>query len=72
MGCSVLCSMKKAVLRLVEVFVEKCEDDNLLATQFVPALMEPVLGDYAASVPDARCGARTACCSTRRQAWLHC
>jgi len=48
------CSVKKAVLRLVEVFVEKCEDDALLVTKFVPALMEPVLGDYAASVPDAR------------------
>jgi hypothetical protein len=48
------CSVKKAVLRLVEVFVEKCEDDVLLVTKFVPALMEPVLGDYAASVPDAR------------------
>jgi hypothetical protein len=47
-------SVKKAVLRLVEVFVEKCEDDALLITQFVPALIEPVLGDYAASVPDAR------------------
>lgn len=47
-------SVKKAVLRLVEVFVEKCEDDALLVGKFVPALMEPVLGDYAASVPDAR------------------
>ncbi len=46
--------MKKAVLRLIEVFVEKCEDDALLATKFVPALSEPVLADYAASVPDAR------------------
>lgn len=49
-------NVKKSVLRLVEVFVEKCEDDALLVTKFVPALMEPVLGDYAASVPDARCG----------------
>lgn len=47
-------SVKKAVLRLVEVFVEKCEDDALLVTKFVPALMEPVLADYASSVPDAR------------------
>jgi exportin-1 len=46
--------VKKAVLRLVEVFIEKCEDDTLLITKFVPALMEPVLGDYAGSVPDAR------------------
>lgn len=47
-------SVKKAVLRLVEVFVDKCDDGPLLATKFVPALMEPVLGDYGASVPDAR------------------
>jgi exportin-1 len=49
-------SAKRGVLRLVEVFVDKCEDDALLAGKFVPALMEPVLGDYAAAVPDARCG----------------
>lgn len=49
-------NVKKSVLRLVEVFVEKCEDDALLVQKFVPALMEPVLGDYAASVPDARWG----------------
>eukprot|EP00882_Tetradesmus_deserticola_P001199 GHRQ01001297.1.p1 GENE.GHRQ01001297.1~~GHRQ01001297.1.p1 ORF type:complete len:1084 (+),score=646.45 GHRQ01001297.1:232-3483(+) len=47
-------SVKKSVLRLIEVFVDKCDDAQLLATKFVPALMEPVLGDYAASVPDAR------------------
>lgn len=46
--------VKKAVLRLIEVFVEKCEDESLLATKFVPALMDPVLGDYARNVPDAR------------------
>ncbi len=37
-----------------QVFVEQCEDKELLATKFVPALMHPVLGDYARSVPDAR------------------
>jgi exportin-1 len=47
-------SVKKSVLRLIEVFVDKCDDAQLLATKFVPALMEPVLGDYASSVPDAR------------------
>jgi exportin-1 len=38
----------------MQVFVEKCEDMQLLATKFIPALMDPVLGDYARSVPDAR------------------
>jgi exportin-1 len=46
--------VKKAVLRLVEAFVERCEDDQLLATRVVPALLDPVLGDYARSLPDAR------------------
>lgn len=57
-------NVKKSVLRLVEVFVEKCEDDALLVQKFVPALMEPVLGDYAASVPDARWGSATEGVST--------
>ena len=38
----------------MQVFVEKSEDMQLLATKFVPGLMDPVLGDYARSVPDAR------------------
>ena len=45
--------VKKAVLRLVDVFVDRCEDEELLAAHFVPALLEPVLGDYARSAPDA-------------------
>jgi exportin-1 len=47
-------AVKKAVLRLVDVFVDRCEDDELLATRFVPALLDPILGDYARNVPDAR------------------
>ena len=42
-------------LRLIETFVDKCEDTAMIATQFVPAMMDPVLGDYARNVPDARC-----------------
>lgn len=47
-------SIKKVALKLVETFVDKCEDFQLLATQYVPAMMDPVLGDYARNVPDAR------------------
>eukprot|EP00878_Enallax_costatus_P005895 GHUV01006184.1.p1 GENE.GHUV01006184.1~~GHUV01006184.1.p1 ORF type:complete len:956 (+),score=324.49 GHUV01006184.1:1172-4039(+) len=47
-------SVKKSILRLIEVFVEKCENEQLLVQKFVPALMGPILGDYASSVPDAR------------------
>lgn len=47
-------SVKKVTLRLMENFVERAEDINMVATQHVPALMDPILGDYARSVPDAR------------------
>ena len=42
-------------LRLIETFADKCDDTAMIATQFVPAMMDPVLGDYARNVPDARC-----------------
>ena len=32
-------AVKKAALRLVETFVDKCEDVDLVATQFVPAIL---------------------------------
>ena len=54
-------AVKKATLRLIETFVDKCEDTQLIATQFVPAMMDPILGDYARNVPDARWGALAEC-----------
>lgn len=50
-------SVKKVALRLIETFVDKCEDAALidqLVTHFIPAMMDPILGDYARNVPDAR------------------
>ena len=47
-------SCKKVALKLIETFVEKCDDTVLLAQQIVPAMMDPILGDYARNVPDAR------------------
>ena len=47
-------TVKKQALRLIEAFVDKCEDANLLSQKFVPAMMDPILGDYARNVPDAR------------------
>ena len=46
--------MKKVTLKLIETFVDKCEDPDLIATQYVPASMDPILGDYARNNPDAR------------------
>lgn len=47
-------TVKREVLRLIETFVERCEDPHLVAQQMVPAMLDPVLGDYARNVPDAR------------------
>jgi len=47
-------SVKKVTLRLVETFVEKSDDLALVASQYVPAMMDPLLGDYARNFPDAR------------------
>lgn len=34
--------------------MEKAEDTEIIAKQFVPAMLDPILGDYARNVPDAR------------------
>jgi exportin-1 len=47
-------SVKKVALRLIETMVDKCEDPDLVAAQYVPAMMDPILGDYARNNPDAR------------------
>lgn len=45
----------QVALKLIEVFTEKCEDPALIASMYVPAMMDPLLGDYQRAVPDARC-----------------
>ena len=47
-------SVKKSSLRLIETFAEKCEDEDVLVRQYIPAMADPILGDYARNVPDAR------------------
>ncbi|KAF5832627.1 armadillo-type protein [Dunaliella salina] len=47
-------SVKKVALKLIETFTEKCEDPTIIATMYVPAMMDPILGDYQRAVPDAR------------------
>jgi len=49
-------SVKREVLRLIETFVEcvPSEQTALVAGTLVPAMLDPVLGDYARNVPDAR------------------
>lgn len=47
-------SVKRETLKLIETFLDKAEDQPNIGTQFVPPMMDPVLGDYARNVPDAR------------------
>ena len=39
---------------MIETFLDKAEDLPHLGKQFVPLMMDPVLGDFARNVPDAR------------------
>lgn len=53
--CSSWCSsVKRETLKLIETFLDKAEDQPQIGKQFVPPMMDPVLGDYARNVPDAR------------------
>ncbi|GAV70516.1 IBN_N domain-containing protein/Xpo1 domain-containing protein/CRM1_C domain-containing protein [Cephalotus follicularis] len=47
-------SVKRETLKLIETFLDKAEDQPLIGKQFVPPMMNPVLGDYARNLPDAR------------------
>eukprot|EP01018_Ginkgo_biloba_P010449 Gb_26953 [translate_table: standard] len=47
-------SVKRETLKLIETFVDKAEDQPQIGKQFVPPMMDPILGDYSRNVPDAR------------------
>ncbi|MBA0710152.1 hypothetical protein Golax_025145, partial [Gossypium laxum] len=47
-------SVKRETLKLIETFLDKAEDQPQIGKQFVPPMMDPVLGDYARNMPDAR------------------
>ncbi len=47
-------SVKKVTLRLIETFVAKTGEVDSFVQQYVPAMMDPILGDYTRNVPDAR------------------
>ena len=46
--------LAQVTLKLIETFVDKCEDLGLVTDRLVPAMMDPILGDYHRNVPDAR------------------
>ena len=47
-------SVKRETLNLIETFSDKAEGQPQIGKQFVPPMMDIVLGDYAKNVPDAR------------------
>ncbi|GAA0141843.1 transporter [Lithospermum erythrorhizon] len=47
-------SVKRETLKLIETFLDKAEDEPQIGKQFVPPMMDSVLGDYTRNVPDAR------------------
>mmetsp|Transcript_27650 Transcript_27650/g.70461 ORF Transcript_27650/g.70461 Transcript_27650/m.70461 type:complete len:1107 (+) Transcript_27650:54-3374(+) len=47
-------SVKKETLRLLDTFIDKSEDNDLVLAKFVPPLLDPILGDYVRSIPEAR------------------
>jgi len=53
-GVRAMRSVKKETLRLLDTFIEKSEDNELVLTKFVPPLLDPILGDYVRSIPEAR------------------
>lgn len=47
-------TIKKEVLKLIDTYVEKADDLEMVNTNIVPPLLDAVLVDYNRNVPDAR------------------
>jgi exportin-1 len=47
-------TIKKEILKLINTYVEKADDLEMVHKQMVPQLLEAVLLDYKRNVPDAR------------------
>jgi exportin-1 len=47
-------AVKKDILRLVETFISRSEDLPLIANNFMPPLLDAILGDYSRNVEQAR------------------
>lgn len=47
-------TIKKEILKLIETYVEKADDLEMVRTNMVPALLDAVLVDYNRNVPNAR------------------
>lgn len=47
-------TIKKEILKLIQIYVEKADDMEMVNTNIVPPLLDAVLVDYNRNVPDAR------------------
>lgn len=47
-------TIKKEILKLIQIYVEKADDLEMVNTNIVPPLLDAVLVDYNRNVPDAR------------------
>ena len=47
-------TIKKEILKLIQMYVEKADDLEMVNTNIVPPLLDAVLVDYNRNVPDAR------------------
>lgn len=47
-------TIKKEILKLIDIYVQKAEDLEMVNANIVPALLDAVLVDYNRNVPDAR------------------
>ena len=47
-------TVKKEILRLMETYIKKAEDLDAVYSNFIPPLLDAILGDYQSNVPAAR------------------
>lgn len=47
-------TIKKEILKLMETFIRKAEDLETVNSNFMPPLLDAILGDYTRNVPAAR------------------
>ena len=47
-------TIKKEILKLIQIYVEKADDTEMVNANIVPPLLDAVLVDYNRNVPDAR------------------
>jgi exportin-1 len=47
-------TVKKEILKLMETYIKKAEDLEAVNLNFIPPLLDAILGDYTRNVPTAR------------------